>query len=373
MVGGKQNNKISERDYQLLLDIWRNGDPNVLEFIPVTTKGAGYAVSTVVAMANSYGGLVFIGASVDLATWEVKVEGCGKNLHRLRDFVEGIIKFVRPPLVGSVNVITKEVTTPNVQFGLIEGLGRTLRDGVLIMDIHTSDMIFKRVGYGVLVRRRNRNIRLNRFASKKFREKTKYDTQFKMALVRPEDRKKENVLLKLRENLKNIKWFSSESFLPLVREVDNRFGRFPKWHVFLSYCQEDEKWVEGFEKVFEQLGLEVWRDERSILPAEELSHSIIRGLSGCLAGIVVISRNANQSDWVRGEVNLLLQREGVYGERFPILPVLKDNENILKELKHLRAFDARQYQEWGPHNIEDCAERLQRLPIISKLQKWKIE
>lgn len=92
--------------------------------------------------------------------------------------------------------------------------------------------------------------------------------------------------------------------------------------VFLSYAREDKDEVDRVARVYNTLGLTVYRDVSSLQPGERYQDRLIDMLRSADAFILIWSRNAQNSDAVRQEVTEALRAEEVQGRpRFVPFPI----------------------------------------------------
>ncbi len=76
-------------------------------------------------------------------------------------------------------------------------------------------------------------------------------------------------------------------------------------HVFISYARdggEGQTWAEHFERHLSKWDIPVFRDESSLAPGDDWVEGIPRGLSAARAVLLVVSRSARKSRWVRREL-----------------------------------------------------------------------
>jgi hypothetical protein len=71
--------------------------------------------------------------------------------------------------------------------------------------------------------------------------------------------------------------------------------------VFISYSSTDREVATTFRGLVEALGYEVWMDAKSIDPSQEWLPSLVAGLEGADWLLVLVSRDAAASEWVRKE------------------------------------------------------------------------
>lgn len=94
-----------------------------------------------------------------------------------------------------------------------------------------------------------------------------------------------------------------------------------KWDVFISHAHEDKGEIAlPLAKALRKQGLEVWYDEFSLRLGDSLQGGIEEGLKKSRFGVVVLSRAFFAKKWPRRELEGLLARESVSGDRV-LLPV----------------------------------------------------
>ncbi|MBT3336968.1 MAG: toll/interleukin-1 receptor domain-containing protein [Anaerolineae bacterium] len=91
-------------------------------------------------------------------------------------------------------------------------------------------------------------------------------------------------------------------------------------HIFISYSHKDKKYVEKLEKKLIDEGFDVWIDHR-IDYGDKWPEEIEKAIDICDAYVVVMSKNAAESQWVG--------RERIHAEkrRKPFFPLLLKGEN----------------------------------------------
>lgn len=90
--------------------------------------------------------------------------------------------------------------------------------------------------------------------------------------------------------------------------------------VFISYASEDrEGFVRPLAQALDQLGVQVWYDEISLVLGDNLSRSIDAGLAGANFGLVVISKFFIGKGWPERELQGLVARQ-IAGQAV-ILPI----------------------------------------------------
>ncbi len=89
----------------------------------------------------------------------------------------------------------------------------------------------------------------------------------------------------------------------------------PPYDVFISYSSKDKTLADACSAVLEGKGLRCWIAPRDIVPGEEWSEAIIRGIEQSRLMVLVFSANANGSNQVTREV------ERAVAKAIPIIPV----------------------------------------------------
>ena len=121
--------------------------------------------------------------------------------------------------------------------------------------------------------------------------------------------------------------------------------------VFISHSQQDKELAKKVAASLESAGLEVWDAENEILPGDNWAEKVARALRESEAMVVLLSKNALKSDWVRREIEYALG-EKRYNKR--LISVLvgptekklrKDIPWILKRLKMIELQDANKEED----------------------------
>jgi formylglycine-generating enzyme required for sulfatase activity len=92
-------------------------------------------------------------------------------------------------------------------------------------------------------------------------------------------------------------------------------------YLFISYSHHDQAYVRALENDLRQHGFGVWIDER-IDYGERWFRTVVQALRASAACLVVMTPQAEQSEWVEREVQLALQ------EKKPIFPLLLDGRGL---------------------------------------------
>lgn len=74
--------------------------------------------------------------------------------------------------------------------------------------------------------------------------------------------------------------------------------------VFLSYTYKDKELAIRVQKAIEDGGHRVWRDDSMLRVGAAIPHGVATGVAVCDHLALVITKNALDSAWMRGELNL---------------------------------------------------------------------
>ncbi len=85
--------------------------------------------------------------------------------------------------------------------------------------------------------------------------------------------------------------------------------------VFISYASQDRKAADNLCKVLEGRDIDCWIAPRDVRPGHEFATEIIQGIEECTAMVLVLSTSANESNFVKREVERGVSR------RKPVFPV----------------------------------------------------
>lgn len=89
--------------------------------------------------------------------------------------------------------------------------------------------------------------------------------------------------------------------------------------VFLSYAQADQAFAKALSEELTRRGLDVWSDEREILPGDNVWSSIGEALKKSKALVVLISPESMRSKFVRSEIQYALGDLGYDQRIFPVM------------------------------------------------------
>jgi hypothetical protein len=98
----------------------------------------------------------------------------------------------------------------------------------------------------------------------------------------------------------------------------------PTGHVFISYAREDQTYARKLAEGLRQRGLEVWMDDR-IDFGDRWWQTIVQAIDASSAFVVVMTPDAEKSEWVEREVLVALDEDKpifpllMRGRRFPLL------------------------------------------------------
>lgn len=111
--------------------------------------------------------------------------------------------------------------------------------------------------------------------------------------------------------------------------------------VFLSYSHQDRHVATRMRDALERFGFSVWLDTTRLEAGDWLSSEIGRGIGGSKVGVVLASRYATESKWVRSEISLMIfkRRFDTVSVLYPILPVRLDSEALPSELEGFLALE----------------------------------
>jgi hypothetical protein len=100
--------------------------------------------------------------------------------------------------------------------------------------------------------------------------------------------------------------------------------------VFISHANQDEALASKIVSSLEDAGLDVWYDEREILPGDNWADRIASGLKEANAMVVLVTPTALESNQMQRDVDYALTQKRFKGRLVPVL-----------------AGDSRQFQGWS--------------------------
>ena len=86
-------------------------------------------------------------------------------------------------------------------------------------------------------------------------------------------------------------------------------------HIFVSYSSADRAFAEDLVRQLEQAGNRIWFAPRDVRPGTDYSEQIQAAIEQAGAFVIIVSRDSNESDFVRAETEMAFSR------RRPIFPV----------------------------------------------------
>ena len=106
-------------------------------------------------------------------------------------------------------------------------------------------------------------------------------------------------------------------------------------HIFVSYSHKDTKYAHELADSLQNMGFEVWIDERLDYGAQ-WPQELQKQLDGCAAFILIMSRHSYASEWVQSE----LQR--AKRKLKPIFPLLLDGDEPWLSVESTQYYDVRE-------------------------------
>ena len=85
--------------------------------------------------------------------------------------------------------------------------------------------------------------------------------------------------------------------------------------VFISHASPDRKAADRLCRLLEDRGIPCWIAPRDVRPGREYAVEIVHGIDQCTAVVLVLSTDANESNYVKREVECAVSR------RKPVFPV----------------------------------------------------
>ena len=89
-------------------------------------------------------------------------------------------------------------------------------------------------------------------------------------------------------------------------------------NVFISYSSADKELANRLTALFEDKGIEVFNDDRSVVAGEKWSALLINTLKEANAVLVILSENSRRSKWVEHELASALR----FGRGKTIVPIV---------------------------------------------------
>ena len=107
--------------------------------------------------------------------------------------------------------------------------------------------------------------------------------------------------------------------------------------VFISYSREDSQWASRIMDILESNGISCWMDRAGITVGGKYTREIISAIKRCEIFLLVLSSNAERSEWVPKELGVAIQN------RKYIVPVKIENftiEEFELQLENIQIFEA---------------------------------
>ncbi|MBF0526801.1 MAG: toll/interleukin-1 receptor domain-containing protein [Deltaproteobacteria bacterium] len=106
----------------------------------------------------------------------------------------------------------------------------------------------------------------------------------------------------------------------MVKDVDVA----KKWKIFLSHSSKDKPFVDWLYVKLRSANLELWYDKYEILIGDSILEKIYEGLDGSEFILVVLSKAAVASEWVKRELEPKTLEE-IEKKKVVVLPVVLDD------------------------------------------------
>lgn len=108
--------------------------------------------------------------------------------------------------------------------------------------------------------------------------------------------------------------------------------------VFLSYNKADKDLARSLAAHLKLVGADVWFDEWEIRAGDSIPGKLNKGLAAFDTFVLLWSRSATRSDWVRSELETAIQR-GVDDSKVRIIPIRVDRSEFPALLRPLKRID----------------------------------
>jgi hypothetical protein len=120
--------------------------------------------------------------------------------------------------------------------------------------------------------------------------------------------------------------------------------------VFLSYNTKDKNVAGEIALFLAAENINVWFDEWNISAGDSIVEQINKGLRGCTHFLIVWSKNASTSNWVRRELHSILAQ--AIKDGIPqIIPVVLDDTPLPKLMNDIRYIEYKDGSEKDRNNI----------------------
>lgn len=145
-------------------------------------------------------------------------------------------------------------------------------------------------------------------------------------------------------------------------------------YVFISYSSKDREQATWVKNTLEKYGITCWMDKKSIHGGKDFSGEIQKALTDCSAFVLVLTKNSQESGWVRKEVAVAETKKK------RILPFALDNvplnDSFSFFLSDVQMYDATEKPEKEIENlIRDIKEEFnapaEKVKIRKKMPKSK--
>jgi TIR domain len=109
--------------------------------------------------------------------------------------------------------------------------------------------------------------------------------------------------------------------------------------IFISYSHADKTFVDWFAGELEQRGFDYWRDEKDLVPGDDVVYEVSEALHSARVVIIVISAASQVRPWLRYELSAATNRaiNGVCR----VIPLLIDGTSVPAMIQHLLYADFR--------------------------------
>jgi formylglycine-generating enzyme required for sulfatase activity len=135
-------------------------------------------------------------------------------------------------------------------------------------------------------------------------------------------------------------------------------------HIFISYSHKDTKYAHELAENLQNMGFEVWIDERLDYGAQ-WPQELQKQLDGCSAFILIMSRHSYASEWVQSE----LQR--AKRKLKPIFPLLLDGDEPWLSVESTQYYDVRESANPDPKFYSALKNVIAPIPTARTLQTPK--
>lgn len=104
---------------------------------------------------------------------------------------------------------------------------------------------------------------------------------------------------------------------------------------FLSYAEQDNKIAKKISSDLTDHGVKIWFDQQEILVGDSLIERIKEGINRADYLLVLLSKNSNQSNWVRQEIGVAFERFK-NEETTAIIPIQIDDTPVPEKFQNIR-------------------------------------